>query len=396
MSHTCRNVGDVIHGFKTYANASVLLTLGVKFRYQVPPGAKAESLIPQWEVERRQNRINFLRTDGAFLFPSPSVLEGVLKAYFRWFHPCFAIVDEADVRIQHQQGTLSPLLLQAMLFIGVLHCDDQTLTELGHGSRHRAKYIFYNRAKDIYDVEYEEKKLTVIQALFLMSFMRAGALLEKDTRHWLGAAISLAQTKALHRSAGKADSKISKLRRRIWWSLYTRDRQCAAALGLPNRIRDEDCDFESLELSDFEHAFASNVLQPQAEEYATYAFGMTELAKFLGQIVHSGYLPNRTLDSSYRTHMKEQLLRWKQRLPPKMQPDNELAQQPGFLANMQHLAYNNLLILLYRQGYIGSEEGNIELDSNAALHAAARNTRIIEDMLSDNTLRHAQIHCKSD
>ena len=319
-------------------------------------------------------------------------MEGLLKAYFQWFHPCFAIVDEVDVWSQHRAGTLSALLLQAMLFVGVLHCDDQTLTELGHGSRHRAKHVLYNRAKDIYDAEVERRKIVIIQSLFLISFMRAGALLEKDTRHWLGAAISLAQSKALHRSAGRAETQVKKLRRRIWWSLYTRDRQCAAALGLPNRIRDEDCDFECMEPTDFEYAFGPSVSNKEAEEHATYAIAMAELAKLLGQIVHSGYLPNKTLSSSHRSQMKDRLVKWKQRLPLAMQPDSEIEGQPSFHANMQHLAYNNLLILLYRTPFIGSEDESSKSDGNVALQAAARNTRIVEDMLSTGSLRHAQIH----
>lgn len=60
--------------------------------------------------------------------------------------------------------------------------------------------------------------------------------------------------------------------------------------------------------------------------------------------------------------------------------------------NMQHLAYNNLLVLLYRSDFIGSEEGCREADGNIALQAAARNSRIIEDMLSEGNLRHGQIH----
>ena len=324
--------------------------------------------------------------------PPVGVVEGLLKAYFQWFHPCFAIVDEVDIWTQHRAGTLSPLLLQAMLFVGVLHCGEQTLIDLDHGSRHRAKYVFFNRAKDIYDADYEPRKITVIQSLFLMSFMRAGALLEKDTRHWLGAAVSLAQSKALHRSAGRAENQVAKVRRRIWWSLYTRDRQCAAALGLPNRIRDEDCDFESLELTDFELAYGPNVSQREREEYATYAIGMAELAKFLGQIVHNGYLPNKILSPSHRALMKEKLVRWKQRLPPTMRPDAELEEHPSFHANLQHLAYNNLLILLYRQAFIGTENEADRGDGAIALQAAARNTRIVEDMLSTDHLKHSQIH----
>ena len=207
-----------------------------RLRHSVPNAVKAESLIPQWEAERRKARINSLKSEGAFTVPAKPVLEALLGAYFRWFHPCFPVVDEKDVWSQQQSGTLSPLLMQALLFIGVIHCDEDILKELGLGVRHRAKYIYYNRAKDIYDADHEQKKLTVIQALFLLSFWRAGALLEKDARHWLGAAISLAQTKALHRSSDN-QGKLEKLRKRVWWAIYVRERQCAAALGLPHRIR---------------------------------------------------------------------------------------------------------------------------------------------------------------
>ncbi len=362
----------------------------LRLRYSVPAAVKAESLIPQWEVYRRIRRKEHLIQEGALSFPPLPVVERLLKAYFRWFHPCFAIVDEMDVWTQHSRGVLSPLLLQSMLFVGVLHCEESVLHALGEGSRHRAKYFFFTRAKDIYDAEIEQKKITVIQSLFLMSFWRAGALLEKDTRHWLAAAIALAQTKALHRSAGNADSQAAKLRRRIWWSLYTRDRQCAAALGLPNRVRDEDCDFESLEKSDFDHAYHPSVPPKAAEQYAVYAIGMTELAKLLGQIVHSGYLPNKTLNSIYRDQIRNKLAEWKRQLPIWMQPDG--GEIPSFYANMQHLAYNNLLILLYRSGYIGGSEESKDVDGSVALHAAARNARIVEDMLSDDTLRHGQIH----
>ena len=164
-----------------------------------------------------------------------------------------------------------------------------------------------------------------------------------------------------------------------------------AALGLPNRIRDEDCDFEHLETTDFEHAYGPNVSEKEREEYAYYAIGMAELAKLLGQIVHTGYLPSKTLSQSNRALMKEKLVRWKQRLPPAMQPDAD-HESPSFHASMQHLAYNNLLILLYRQAFIGTESEADRGEGAVALQAAARNTRIVEDMLSTGNIRHGQIH----
>lgn len=368
-------------------------TAGYKFRHAVPPNVKAEALVPQWETDRRNARFNFLKTDGAFSLPPNSVVEKLLKAYFRWFHPCFAIVDEMDIWDQYRRGVLSPLLLQSILFIGVLHCDDAVLQELTSDSRHRAKYLFYNRAKDIYDSEYERRKITVIQSLFLMSFWRAGALLEKDTRHWLGCAITLAQTKALHRAAGQAETKDAKLRKRLWWSLYGRDRQCSAALGLPNRIRDEDCDFEPLESSDFQYAFNATVSDDQVEEYASHQIAMTELATILGNIVHMGYLPNKPFASSQRAEMTQELVKWKAHLPQRHSSDKAFKQQSSIFTNMQQLAYNNLLILLYRHEFIYNNENSAaEIDGNIVLQTAADSCRVVEDMLSAGNLRHGQIH----
>lgn len=75
----------------------------------------------------------------------------------------------------------------------------------------------------------------------------------------------------------------ARLRKRIWWSLYIRDRQCSAALGLPTRIRDEDCDLEMLEPSDFEEADGASYpsyLGKQKGEHILYNIQMAKLAKY--------------------------------------------------------------------------------------------------------------------
>lgn len=113
-----------------------------------------------------------------------------------------------------------------------------------------------------------------------------------------------------------------------------------------------------------------------------------------GRICHYLYSPRRTVSGTYRHTLREELFRWKQQLPPAMQCDAEElgSGQHGFHACMQQLAYNNLLILLYRSDFIGNEEDSREADGNIALSAAARNSRIIEDMLAEGNLRHGQIH----
>ena len=78
----------------------------LRLRHSVPNAVKAEALMPQWETERRISRINALNADGAFSFPPTPIREQFLKAYFQWFHPCFAIVDESSFWNSYYQSAV--------------------------------------------------------------------------------------------------------------------------------------------------------------------------------------------------------------------------------------------------------------------------------------------------
>jgi len=186
--------------------------------------------------------------------------------------------------------------------------------------------------------------------------------------------------------------KLAKLKRRLWWAIYVRERQCGAALGLPNRIRDEDCDIAPLTTADFDSAFSATAATSDTERSIAYIVGMTRLAVFLGQIVDAGYLPNRSLQRSDRTSIRDQLYSWKDQLPSAIRLQNDDGDQPSFQASTLQLAYNNLLILLYRTSFIIDENGSAETEGNVALQAASRNSRIVEDILPSGKIAHAQIH----
>lgn len=188
------------------------------------------------------------------------------------------------------------------------------------------------------------------------------------------------------------EGKMVRLQRRLWWALYVRERQCGSALGLPNRIRDEDCDIEPLTASDFVTAFSPSTPEPTTHRYTAHMIGMVQLAIFLGKIIDVGYLPKRTLGSADRSKIRDELYRWRQDLPDIMQLYNDADEQPCFQASMLHLAYNNLLILLYRSSFLLDESSTTEMEGHIALQAAARNSRIVEDMLPSGDIGHAQIH----
>jgi len=143
--------------------------------------------------------VDYLTRGGAFARPAAAASDAILHAYFTWFHPCFPVVDRTVISAAYAARSVSPLLLNAMLFVGSTYASPHLLVEAGFGDRHEAKSCFYHRAKLLYDAGWEDDKIVVMQALFMISFWRAGPLNDKDTRHWLGAAIGLAQARGLHR-----------------------------------------------------------------------------------------------------------------------------------------------------------------------------------------------------
>lgn len=197
--------------------------------------------------------MRYLQDEGAFDVPDLQTCLPAIKAYFTWFHPCFPILDRADIARRLSDQTISRILLHGMLFIGATYCDDATIAAMGFADRSEAKRKFYSSARVLFHADWETDRLALIQAIFLMSFWRGKPEDVRDVRYWLGVVLTVAEAHGLHRSQSRRkDSGDARLRRRIWWSIYVRERQAATSLGLPSRIRDEDCDVEPLSEADLE------------------------------------------------------------------------------------------------------------------------------------------------
>ncbi len=137
--------------------------------------------------------------------------------------------------------------------------------------------------------------------------------------HWIGIAHALALTLGLHKNIDYArlTTQESRLRRRIWWSCYIRDRTLALALNRPWRIRDDEFDTDILTMTDF-NIDESEVVDSQdlmdspshADEYeemqmVQLSIGLAQLCAQIGDIL--------------RTHFA--LLPEKDALPPSQPPD---------------------------------------------------------------------------
>lgn len=322
--------------------------------------------------------------------------DALVTAYFRWFHPGFPIISQTDFVPRYRSKTVSPLLLQAVLFIGVIHCDEQTLQEIGHSDRHAIKRIFYKACKDIYNSDQESDPITVVQSLFLLSFWRAGPHEMKDTRHWLGSAITLAQSNALHRQTDSRSSCTPALRRRIWWCLCIRERQCASALGLPIRVNDGDSDVDSLWVpQDFvdEMDVTSDIIHPLTMQSALFVQQMCQLSTLLADVARTVYVPDRNRsDPPIQTDgILQRLQQWHKQIPSELQlvPSHE---EVSFFSAMLQMSYNNLIILVHRPAFLAANTLDVESQCNAVLQAACRNTRILEDLMANDATTHGQLH----
>ncbi|KAF9775129.1 hypothetical protein IL306_006792 [Fusarium sp. DS 682] len=254
----------------------------------------------------------YLQDEGALTLPDMQGCMSTLQAYFTWFHPCFPILDRVEFSRKLAASQASYLLLQCMLFIGAAYCDDATITSMGFSNRAEAKSLLYTRARLLFHADWEKDRLTLIQSLFLLSFWRGGPSDVRDVRYWLGVVIGV------------------------------RERQSAASLGLPSRIRDDDCDVEPLAVSDLE----TEVTSPDGSqfgsckpEHVNYAINMVNLAQILGRVVDLHFAPGQQASTPEQLRAVDDALQaWKEGLPEEMNRGVEdgTASVWGYLL---HLAY---------------------------------------------------------
>jgi hypothetical protein len=146
----------------------------------------------------RSNR--YLQEEGAFTFPCQTDAVSIFEAYVEWFHPCFPVLDRAETAHLLATGKLSPLLYQAIMFVGSTYCDESSVLRIGYHDRGEARAQLYERARLLFDAEIESDVFIVIQSAFLLSFRRVEKTEMRDVRYWLSIAVTLAQSHGLHRS----------------------------------------------------------------------------------------------------------------------------------------------------------------------------------------------------
>jgi hypothetical protein len=342
--------------------------------------------------------IDILHQRGAFLLPPRSLCDELVDSYFKWVAPIVPVINRNRFMKQYRDTKNPPslLLLQAILLAGSRVCTNPQLMD-ANGSTTPAALTFYKRAKALYDANYEDDRVTIVQALVLMGWYWEGPEdVTKNVFYWSRVATIVAQGSGMHRSVegsqlNKADKRLWK---RIWWTLFTRDRSVAVALGRPVHINTDDSDVEMVSEEDFIEDDGDQPGEfPPDPLHVQFFLQYVKLCEIMGLVLSQQYSvasKARRQNAIDLTHSDMALADWLQNCPKEIYWESP---RHHFWAALLHSNYYTTLCLLHRAHMpAATSRGGLNEDSaypsrNIAFQAAAMITSIIENLSAHDELR---------
>ncbi|OAT05341.1 FarB protein [Blastomyces gilchristii SLH14081] len=222
------------------------------------PDIDLPRFIKQHSMELESDDFSYLHKKGAFEIPHFAFRNELLKSYVNYVHVYMPFLDLEDFLQTIYENTgrkrISLLLFQAVMFAGTAFVDIKHLRMAGYQSRRAARKAFFQRVRALYDLDYEEDQIIVIQTLMLMSYWFETPHDQKDCFHWIGISLALSRLNGMHLDITTAvmDPNTRRMWRRTWWILYSRDKTIPLGMRRPARLREDDYDLDMVSLDDFE------------------------------------------------------------------------------------------------------------------------------------------------
>lgn len=361
--------------------------------------------------------LDILHQRGAFLLPPKPLCDELVDSYFQWVAPVVPIINRNRF-LRHYRDPKNPpslLLLQAILLAGSRVCSNSQLMD-ANGSTTPAAMTFYKRAKALYDANYEDDRVTIVQALVLLGWYWEGPEglyppplsswlcsqltaidVTKNVFYWTRVAMVVAQGSGMHRSveASQLTKPDKRLWKRIWWTLFTRDRSVAVALGRPICINTDDSDVGMLTEDDFvEDELDIPAESPTDPVHVQFFLQYVKLCEIMGLVLSQQYSvasKSRRMNAMDLTHSDMALADWLQNCP------KEVCWQRSrhhFWAALLHSNYYTTLCLLHRAHMppASSVPSSYRVEEMAypsrtiAFQAAGMITSIIENLQTHNEM----------
>ncbi|OAP55192.1 hypothetical protein AYL99_10892 [Fonsecaea erecta] len=181
----------------------------------------------------------------AFELPPIPVRQTLFEVFYDRCWTWMPVIDDGIVSVDASSRVTSLLVLQAVLLAAATTKPKSDTTLPAHPQ--------YRRIKAIIDTGAERNPLNLLAALCLVQFYAPAAPKDISTDHprfWGNYALGLAQQMGLNMKSTRRNSQ-ERLRRRIWWTLYSRDSIMSSAHGRPRIINPTDCGIEPPSIYDF-------------------------------------------------------------------------------------------------------------------------------------------------
>lgn len=199
-----------------------------------------------------------LEINGCFTLPDEETCWKCIRNFFEYINPQLPIVDKqwfyknyADLR-----RPPSLLLLYSILFIGAWHANSEDDDIEKQNENIKISQVFFRRAKLLYECSIEVEPIAIIQSLILFSFNNNSmSSLSKIEYYWSHVAVVVALQYGFHLKPPKSLPEAEKrIRKRLWWILYYRDRSLAFGYSRPSIINLKECEHDDLELEELKQS----------------------------------------------------------------------------------------------------------------------------------------------
>lgn len=312
--------------------------------------------------ELDNEEIEILKFRGAFLLPPRDLCDDIVEAYFEKIHPTMPFMNRSQFMRRYNDPVNPPslLLIQSMLLAGSRVCKNPALFD-SSGSPDLASLTFYKRAKALFDANYEKDSVIMVQSVLMLGWWWEGPEdVTKNSFYWSRVGLSIAQGFGLHRSVENSSMPLATKRtwKRMWWSLFQRDRWVAVSLGRPVVINLEDSDVPMLTEDDFiEDEGNLPSLYPINRENVLYFIHSVKLSEIMGLVLRQQFSVDA--ETSRRqdkvpviSHCDLAMGSWMNNLPPELKYSVKEKSNHHLLKALLHAQYYTVLCLVHRSNIL--------------------------------------------
>ena len=256
-------------------------------------------------------------TQDLTLFPAQDVRDALVDAFFTEINPGFPVVDESEFRASYNDKESPPplLLYQTVLLAGAHVCQHPKVLE----SRSFVKGVLFQRAKTLWDLRFENDRVTLVQAALIFSWQVESAdNVSAGSYYWISVACGIAYGLGMHRNLTQSSSTVMPqparhLFRRLWWVLFQSAVSAALEHGRPLLIQRNETDQPPLTEGDLVETDGS-VNKNIHLEYCVQNSALCEIIADIMNMHSPGSLQRN--DPSQRSALDARLVAWLMALSP--------------------------------------------------------------------------------